>query len=102
MQFEFAGVLYKIWFRHTKTPDGRRETKCFIDVAQAGPHFADDRPPVGEGGTICAPMDVFCKETGRKVALTRALRGVRCIDDRGFRRAAWNCYLNRAKKATHA
>lgn len=80
------GETVSIWFRHTRydldengnqAPDwldsapevaeglpARGRTECVI-------HGADDRV-VTRGESWCSRMDNFCKESGRKLALTRA------------------------------
>ncbi len=124
MRFEFSGVKYKIWFkyeaeeiRHRHGIESwttqRRETLCFIDEEDTpkGTSFA-------VGSAVCAPSDVFCKNTGRKVALTKALPQLRngknnvtdsnrkifnvCGGDwdcvKQFRTAAWQAYNKRAEQ----
>lgn len=113
MRFSWGGIKFKIWFKYegktNRQPDGmchqpfvpdRRETLCFIDEEDApGITFAT-------GSAICAASDVFCKNTGRKVALTKALRcekirnvcGANPATEKQFRTAAWQCYLKRAEQ----
>ncbi len=101
MQFEFGGNKWRIWFQHTKH-DGKRETLAFVDIAQSDPQFTDDRATFAAGWSLCAAADPFRKETGRKLALTRALKSTSVYERFGidkmklFRAAAWACYLNRA------
>lgn len=45
----------------------------------------------GEGTAMMDSRDVFVKDTGRKIALTRAL----LFQNRDFRKAAWQAYFNR-------
>jgi len=40
----------------------------------------------------CSAKDNFCKETGRKISLTRVLEK---FNDKGFRKAAWQSYHSR-------
>lgn len=101
MRFEFRGTEWRIWFQHTKRGD-RRETLCFIDFVQHEPDPAGVRATFAAGSAVCAATDPFRKETGRKLALTRALKSTAVYERFGidkmkmFRAAAWACYLNRA------
>lgn len=94
MKFEYAGCRYKIWFKYEGTV--RRETLCFIDLVDD-----EKQTTFSVGSAVCAPSDRFCKETGRKVALTKALKDVQWRGALGpelkeYRRLAWRCYLNRS------
>lgn len=100
MRFEFPeGKWYKIWFKYT-LHDGKREVLALIDEEDApGTTFA-------AGAALCAKSDQFRKETGRKVALTKALRcekifnvcGCKSATCKQFRTAAWQCYHKRAEQ----
>ena len=58
---------------------------------------------VAEGMAECHPKDNFCKDTGRKLALARALQILfpskkgkkRSIATRARRRAFWNAYAEK-------
>lgn len=98
MRFEFdtpnGTIKFRIWFKYESDRNGRREVCCFIDEEDApGTTFA-------AGSAICAPSDRFCKETGRKVALKKALDGAPWAfrTDKDFRTAAWQCYHKRAEQ----
>lgn len=106
MRFEFQHIKYRIWFKYEADRNGKREICCFIDEEDApGTTFA-------AGSAICAPSDRFCKETGRKVALTKAMPLWPKVSDsnrkiynvcggdwvriKQFRTAAWRAYHKRA------
>ena len=74
-----------------------RATTCFIEVentSETGATYYD----VFSGETRNIYPDNFCKATGRKVALTKALK------TSGFskaqRKAIWDAYFSRDKKLT--
>lgn len=46
---------------------------------------------IGDGESNCHPSDNFCKETGRKIALERAVARL----DRDTRREIWRLYFDR-------
>ena len=46
------------------------------------------------GVTLCSKKDNFCRETGRKISLARAVDNL----DRDFRKEIWGAYFNRSKK----
>lgn len=116
LTFHFQGVGFKIWFRY-EGANGQRETVCLIDRLGEDKTFAF-------GSTVCAKVDQFCKETGRKIALTRALtKGMLHLEPvsdpghpstthkwvphgpqdkkqaRAFRTAAWMAYRSRVRSA---
>ncbi len=107
MRFSFGPNTFRIWFQYSKH-DGKRETICLIDRDDS------NEKTFAAGSSVCAESDHFRKETGRKIALTRALRNARhleSIQDQGsithmwidhtpqpareWRAAAWKAYLNR-------
>lgn len=49
---------------------------------------------IGEGRSHCHPTDNFCKETGRKIALERAVARL----DKDTRREIWRLYFDRTLK----
>lgn len=69
---------YRIEFAHEKE---KRETFCFL---------YRDWALISSGMATCAPSDNFCKSTGRRIAMTRALKSF----PREERRAIWTTYLN--------
>lgn len=84
MRFEYNDSTYSIKFKHSKAAsNGSRSTQCdlFKDAEQ-----------IGQGYANCVPTDQFCKETGRKISLTRALYA---LDDKQCRKTAWDAYRSR-------
>lgn len=62
--------------------------KCYV-------RFCNDKRTstlIAEGKSMCHENDVYCKETGRKIALTRALM---YITDPEIRKAFWTTYFKR-------
>lgn len=78
------GEVWRIEFTHGTRVD-RRWTECRISRA--------DPPTWFRGEAICAPGDQFRRETGRKLALARALdlAAIR----REVRKRFWEAYLGR-------
>ena len=91
MIFEYKQDKYKFEFHHTpynpEFPDALRSTECYLFQ-----EFDGAWRMVAEGWADCTADDNFCKETGRKVALTRTLRS---CPDKQFKRTLWNVYLTR-------
>ena len=61
MRVTIDGIEFRFWFKHTPTSTS---VMCTTDRSEH----------VYEAATTLAPSDVFCKATGRKVALTRLLK----------------------------
>lgn len=82
MKFTYDGTEYKITFVYARERYAQRVVYCNLW----------DRTPawevVAKAYSQCHPDDQFCKETGRKVALRRALEGF----DKPFRTAVWQAY----------
>jgi len=82
-----TGWVYEMFFKHHN--NGRRvgrRTECFIrHTRERARHL------VLSGCAYCHPHDNYCKETGRKIALARALERVRRDDRRLF----WQAYFAR-------
>lgn len=89
MRFVWDGKVYRIWFKHFNKPGHVRRTECSIMEEVAPKEYYE----LVSDDAICADTDVFCKNTGRKLSLGRAL--IRLTKDRAFRRLAWMAYLNR-------
>lgn len=97
MRFIFRGVEFTLRFKHLHPcvdgrPDKTQDHGTFAmvfpsnapqDIAQA---FAKCHP-----GDKHHPADNFCRETGRKTALTRLVRGM----PREFSAAVWAAYHRR-------
>ncbi len=99
MKVLIEGAEFEVSFRHVKDnvrikeADERRSipvgTECFIYLG------ANE---VGYGKAELARVDYgkFCKETGRKIALGRALSTIAlAAGSKTIRRQFWNAYLNR-------
>jgi hypothetical protein len=89
--FEFAGNKYALQFKYeTELEKERglfRRTYCTLFKYVESQWL----PSVIEGEALCVPEDRYVKETGRKLALTRALSSV----SKEFRTAAWQAYHSR-------
>lgn len=116
MKFTFEGEEFKISFEHEQR-GSHRHTGCHIwRVTEGGKDL--DHTPFCEGWSHCNPSDVFCKESGRKLSLSRALNSTMRFldigsselilvtnlpshwDRRAFRTAAWKAYLGRKAMVT--
>lgn len=88
MKFSHDGKEYRIEFKYTVV-DGRRETTCLINTGAT----RESEETYSVGNAMCSEQDQFNRETGRELALKRAL------DDlpRPFRAAAWTAYRNRVR-----
>jgi hypothetical protein len=98
MEFTFEGERWRIVFRYSDQimPESedltevRRVTECWIMQWQPNGGWFED----AYGRTVKHPADRPSKETGRKLALARALYSYR----RAFRTVAWSTY--HARKGT--
>jgi hypothetical protein len=91
MLFELMGIKYRIRFVYRTVERGRKKqtrrlVACFIEREE-------DQKWIGVvgGQAECSPADQFMKETGRKLALTRALKWQHLE----FRTRAWWAYRGR-------
>lgn len=112
MKFQFNGNTYKITFQYDKNytpfqaylhPGGsiyteyggldHISTTCFIYLLQTD----GTKQLIGSGVSKCqTEHDNFCKETGRKLSLTRALDNASYSGEvREFRTLAWKAYFSR-------
>ena len=115
IKFTYNGANYEICFRYGKI-EKLRGIYCTIYSDSAPPKdLIHDENAIAQSQSRCATADHFVKETGRKIALARALarpfnflRGnsdftqrywsVECppgFDPKAFRTAAWKAYLRR-------
>jgi len=75
-------------------------TECLIlagDKSKTIKDVAINGDPVAQGESYLHPMDRvsrFCKATGRKLSLTRALK----VFDKPTRKAFWEVYLTKSRK----
>lgn len=75
-------------FDYETAPDGRRVTTCTVEVGTPG------NVRRSYGAAACIPEDQFVKETGRKLALTRAIKHF----TREVRGLIWQAYHGRATR----
>lgn len=92
MIFSHKDEVYRIWFKYILLPDLRRETTCIINRGES----REKEETYSVGNAQCVPQDKFVYETGRKMALERALHG----ENRNFRCKAWECYHRRTAKTS--
>jgi hypothetical protein len=71
-----------------------RETKCTINMYT---HIRGEFNHIINGLAECSVRDQYCKETGRKVSLAKALKAVKFTRDE--RTEFWKAYFNRDAKA---
>lgn len=98
MTFNFDSHTYRLKFRHDpyvpreggKKRWQRRQTDCLVQELLAGPRRWQS---VAIGSAWCSITDIFCKETGRRIALTRALEQA----TKPFRAAAYATYYGRRR-----
>jgi hypothetical protein len=93
MRFKLNGKDYRVFFtHHNPAQDAVGGTLASIESADEN----DENFECYEGYAQLHPSDNFCKETGRKLALARAL------ENSGWRRAerqvVWLEYFGRALK----
>jgi|SRR5579859_502416 len=89
MRFTYNGKVYRIGFKHFNKPLSVRRTECSI-YEELGPKEFNE---LVSDDAFCHHSDNFCRATGRKYALARALKAL--TTDRAFRHTAWMAYLNR-------
>ena len=90
-----SGRKYAAHFRHIQDEENRWATECTVHEL---PCSEQARPcntePHSTGVAKCARMDNFCKATGRKLALARALRPL----PRSLRSELWANYFEHFKQ----
>jgi hypothetical protein len=93
MRFELNGKDYRVFFtHHNPAQDAVGGTLASIESADEN----DENFECYEGYAQLHPSDNFCKETGRKLALARALAGTEFT---GLGRATvWHEYFKRSPK----
>ena len=75
---------HRITWQHDIHSSGG-QTICYIEDKEAKTTFF--------ASAFCSENDQYCKETGRKISLTRALKQTNF--DKGQRKEVWETYLNR-------
>lgn len=86
MYIKIGEKTYNLTFRYgnVQTKRGVRSyTDCLLNN--------EDGTNIMSGRSVCAPGDNFRRAEGRKIALTKAIRGFK----RDFRKALWTEYLKR-------
>jgi len=94
MRVMLGGVEYKLSFRYGRSEllVGHPMERELVEYRSVTCELLDpqDKPWVA-GVSACNPKDNFRKETGRKLALTRAISGF----SKAERAAVWAIYLQR-------
>jgi hypothetical protein len=96
MVFNNGNYDYRINFKHRIEIGGFDDdnvniTFCTVEKVETGKQFKDNPCTIGQGSAFCDPRDQFNKETGRKIALTRAVQNL----DKNERKIIWTGYFNR-------
>lgn len=77
MIVSYHGRKFCFSFKHSKPRKlDYRATICTISEIMGITPVALSRQVLICGTAVCSPLDQFCKERGRKISLTRALRGI--------------------------
>ena len=88
--------IYKVTFAHIQPKTKRRKMATLCNVWKYNENYlalGENRwTNLNYGIAKCGVDDNFCKETGRKIALTRALR---YFEDKEIRTAIWDAYFHR-------
>lgn len=104
MEFTYNGQTFEIQFRYYEFDDQTIKGKvtCCCIVAPGMLGLVRETYGIAQ----CHPDDQFCKETGRKIALRRALAKSFHVFDKderkNLRRAAWQAYFARKKQPSNA
>lgn len=94
--FDIADSRYRVRFEHTKNSDGKyTNTIAYLEKTELSSPASVF--VIGAGIAYCSSSDQFCKETGRKLALSRILLDV--FQDYNTRRLAWQAYFARKQKS---
>lgn len=87
MLIETKEGKYRVYWRHTNFPkDKKVSTVTICSILKDG-----SIAPAVQGFSTCSREDDFCKDKGRKISLTRALREY----PREFRTQIWQAYFKR-------
>ena len=88
---------YNVYFRYRPVPDRKydkdhtvplRSTQCYITALDKE---QDAYLTLAVGETVQSRQDNFCRATGRKIALARALAVL--TNDRELRKSFWDAYF---------
>ena len=87
---QIDGTEYTVHFRHQQlrepVPWGERLIR-----GRTSASVENQGEEVGFGMARCSAGDIFCRETGRKLAMARALKDL----DKPVRTAIWQAYFQR-------
>lgn len=83
---------YRLNFKHIREVEPS-STVCSIERVKTGGSFKESAETLGSGEATCAHIDNFCRSTGRKVALSRAMKSV----DKALRKGIWDGYFKQVK-----
>jgi len=94
MRFKgITGVEFDIRFKYDRLDDGTVKTACSISFVDPNIDHGPAKYRVcAIGIAMQSVKDTFVKDTGRKVAMTRALKQFK---DKYTRKAAWFAYQTR-------
>ena len=97
-----SGRQLGLSFRHHSRPQIAlpkpfRYTTCYI--LELSSSTSTDGKQISRGQANCSTLDQFKKETGRKVALRRALADSNLSKE--DRKVVWKAYHERGKEVTH-
>lgn len=93
IRFELDGKKYRIEWQH-----GWQETRCFVgpvDTTKDNFDSLTENKDYFIGWAYLHPKDNFCKETGRKISLSKAIQGW----SRAHRSVVWAAYHGRSARS---
>lgn len=90
IQINDTGTRLTMGFRHVTRG---KDKKTICEIRELSDHMS---VVLASGLARCSQSDVFSKETGRMLSLTRALESF----PKPFRSLAWDTYWNRARYST--
>lgn len=90
MNIELDNRKFRIGFRHLVP----LETVCIIKYVPGGD---ESHVLIAEGVALCSEQDTFCRTTGRKVSLARALKNANF--SKKSRKTVWDLYNKMVKNA---
>ena len=85
MKIQTMAGEYIVKWLYVPKPKNTKETLCHL--------YNDEKMEGSIGSAVCSKDDNFCRATGRKIALTRALQNY----PREFRREVWQAYHKRGQ-----
>ena len=103
MKVKVGNDIYKVSFKHVRPNHNHYKMITLCNIWKYDPVIwgesiegtdSKDWLNMNYGNAKCGKHDNFCKETGRKIALTRALTYPTQLD-KEVRTAIWNAYFMR-------